>query len=87
MTRPGPKKKVSDLRLLFELFVSGEHTFAAEVHDEVGLDAVQSVRDRLNALVEDTGYVEMKKVSGRNLYRLTDAGKAHVLAELRERID
>jgi len=83
MPRTGPKRKVSDLRLLFELLVSGEYTFASEVQDQVGLEAVQSVRDRLNSLVNKTGYVKMKKASGRNLYRLTDAGRAHVLEEVR----
>lgn len=87
MTRRGPKKQVSDLRLLFELHVAGEYTFASEIQERVALDAVQSVRDRLNTLVDETDFVERKKVSGRNLYRLTDDGESHLLAQLRSRIE
>jgi len=87
MARPGPKKQVSDLRLLLELFVKGEYALAAEVHGRVSLDALQSVRDRLNELEDSTEYVEMKKVSGRNLYRLTDSGEDYVLSEVRARVD
>lgn len=87
MPRPGPKRKVSDARLLLELYIAGEYTFASEIEEDVDLDTVQGVRDRLNKLVEETDHVEVKKVSGRNLYRLTDAGEEYVVEELRQQLD
>lgn len=84
MTRPGPKRTVSDSRLLFEIFVAdGGSVFASEIEPEVALSTTQGVRDRLNELL-DTQYLEVRKVSGRNLYSLTDAGQARVLADVRE---
>jgi predicted transcriptional regulator len=87
MARPGPEKRVSDLRLLLELGVKDEFVFAKEIMDEVSLEAVQTVRDRLNELVAQTEYVELKKVSNRNLYRLTESGRQRLLEELRTRLD
>lgn len=88
MAKPGPKRKVSNLRLMMELYVAEDGAqFATQVQENVPLSTVQGVRDRLNEIVETTNYIEMSKVSGRNLYRLTDEGKSHVLAELRDRID
>jgi predicted transcriptional regulator len=87
MPTPGPDREVSDLRLLLELGAKNELVFAKEIMDMVPLEAVQTVRDRLNELVAQTEYVELKKVSNRNLYRLTESGRQRLLDELRERID
>lgn len=87
MVRPGPKREVSDLRLMLEIYVADDGAqFATQVQENVPLSTVQGVRDRLNEIVEATEYVEMNKISGRNLYRLTDEGKDYVLSELRHRI-
>ena len=88
MTRPGPKRKVSDSRLLFEILVSGEGSvFASEIEPNVSLKTTQGVRDRLNNIVDDTEYLSMRKVSGRNLYSLTDEGREMVLEKVRSQID
>jgi len=87
MGNRGPKRQVSDLRLLFELLISDEWTFATEVQDNVAFETVQATRDRLNTLVDGSGHVKRKEVSGRNLYRLTDAGRSHVLEELRSVVE
>lgn len=87
MPRPGPKRKVSDLRLMLELFIQGDGArFAAQIHEQVPLETTQGVRDRLNELVDTTEYVEKNTVSGRNLYRLTDTGEDFLVDELRARI-
>jgi len=83
----GPKRQVSDLRLLFELLISDEWTFATEVQDNVAFETVQATRDRLNTLVDESGHVKRKEVSGRNLYRWTDPGRSHVLEELRSVVE
>jgi hypothetical protein len=87
MPQPGPDRQTSDLRLLLELAVKDEYAFAREITEMVELTSVQTVRDRLNGLVDETDHVEMKKVSGSNVYRLTDAGKGRLLDELRDRLD
>jgi len=85
MAKPGPKPTVSDERLLLELYVGRNGgKFASQITENVEMETVQGVRDRLNDLVEATDYVEVNTVSGRNLYRLTDAGEAHLTAELRQ---
>jgi predicted transcriptional regulator len=87
MARPGPKRQVSNERLLLELLVSGENSvFASEIEPQVNIE-LQQVRDRLNELVDETPYVSRKKASGRNLYSLTDEGREHILTELRKYVD
>ena len=88
MSSPGPKKQVSDIRLLFEIMASEERSvLAAEIQSNVPLGTVQAVRDRLNELAEESGYLTIKSVSNRNLYRLSDAGKEKVTAEVRKKLD
>jgi predicted transcriptional regulator len=88
MAKPGPKPKVSDDRLLLELLVSENRAvFAGQVQENVNLDTIQGVRDRLNDLCNDTPYVVKKEVSGRNLYSLTDEGRDHIVKQLRSLVD
>lgn len=88
VTRRGPKEQVSDNRLLLEILLSDENSvFASEVQENVSLETVQGVRDRLNSLCEETEWIEVRKVSGRNLYSLTDNGNAKILQEVRSRFD
>lgn len=87
MPKPGPKRTVSDDRLILELYIAGESVFATEIEDHVDLKTVQSVRDRLNQLEQNTEYVKMKKVSNRNLYSLTPSGEEYLLELLRETVD
>jgi len=88
MSSPGPKRKVSDTRLLFELLASKDRSvLAAEVQSNVELSTVQSVRDRLNSLAESTDYVAVKSISNRNMYQLTDAGREKVTTEIRKQLD
>jgi len=88
MSSPGPKKKVSDTRLLFEILASEERSvLAAEIQSNVPLGTVQAVRDRLNALADEDGYVAIKSVSNRNLYRLTHEGREKVILEVRDKLD
>lgn len=86
MAKRGPKRKVSDLRLLMEIYVAREAAFASEIEPNVQLKTTQGVRDRLNELADETEYVEKKVVGKQNLYRLTKAGETHLLAELRAQI-
>lgn len=84
----GRKRKVSDERLLFEVLVAdGDAVFASEVQEHVDLESVQGVRDRLNELVTDSEHLSRRKVSGRNLYSLPDAGRDHVLGVIRGNLD
>ena len=84
MPRPGPKRKVSDLRLLFEVMVVDDGAvFAAQLDETVPLDSTQGIRDRLNELAADTDMLELQKVGQRNLYRLTDSGRERVLEKVR----
>lgn len=88
MARPGPERKVSDDRLLLELFLAdSDSVFAKEIQDNVPLETIQGVRDRLNMLVDESEYVTVRKVSGRNLYTLTDEGREYVLSEVRGSVD
>lgn len=88
MGSPGPKRQVSDTRLLFEILISEDRSvLAAEIQSNVALGTVQAVRDRLNTLASDTEYVEIKTVSNRNMYRLTGAGRQHVAEAIRSRLD
>lgn len=87
MARPGPKRKVSDLRLLFEVFVADRGAvFAAEVQECVELKTTQGVRDRLNELV-DGPFLELETVGNRNLYRLSDEGQKKLFETCRECLD
>lgn len=87
MARPGPSKKVSDDRLLMEVFVSDQDVvFADQIKDEVDMETTQGVRDRLNTLCEDTEYLTKETVSGRNLYSLTDEGREHMKEQIRSAI-
>jgi len=88
MGSPGPKRQVSDTRLLFEILISEDRSvLAAEIQSNVALGTVQAVRDRLNTLASDTEYIKIKTVSNRNMYRLTAAGRQHVAAAVRADID
>lgn len=87
MGKPGPKPKVSDLRLLLELLAQNSDAILAreiEPFVDVGL---QQTRDRLNDLVESTDYVEVREVSNRNLYKLTETGRDYLIGELRGDLD
>lgn len=87
MTRPGPKRKVSDLRLLFEVQVADQGAvFAGQVTDLVDLKTTQGVRDRLNELAEGP-FLDVESVGNRNLYRLTDEGRSHLYSEIRRSLD
>jgi len=87
MSRPGPKRKVSDLRLLFEVMVADRGAvFAAEITDQVDLKTTQGVRDRLNDLA-DGPYLDLETVANRNLYRLTDQGQKYLNEEIRSSLD
>ena len=86
MSKRGPKRKVSDSRLLFEVLVGDQGAvFAAQIAEQVDLKTTQGVRDRLNELA-DGPYLDLEKVADRNLYRLTDAGRSEVLSEVRSRL-
>jgi predicted transcriptional regulator len=88
MGSPGPKRQVSDTRLLFEILISEDRSvLAAEIQSNVSLGTVQAVRDRLNKLATDTDYVEIKTVSSRNMYRLTGAGRQKVAEAVRDSLD
>jgi predicted transcriptional regulator len=88
MGRPGPKRSVSDNRLLTEIFIHENNSlFASQVKENVDLSTVQGVRDRLNNIVENTDRLEKDTVSGRNLYRLTDEGTLYVRDLIRSSID
>jgi hypothetical protein len=88
MNGRGRKRKVSDERLLFEVLVAeGDAVFATEVQGHVALESVQGVRDRLNELVDGSEHLGRRKVSGRNLYSLTAAGRDHVLGVIRDGLD
>lgn len=88
MGSPGPKRQVSDTRLLFEILISEDRSvLAAEIQSNVALGTVQAVRDRLNTLASETEFVELKTVSSRNMYRLTAAGRQQVAAAVRENLE
>ncbi len=88
MGSPGPKRQVSDTRLLFEILISEDRSvLAAEIQSNVALGTVQAVRDRLNTLASETEYVEIKTVSSRNMYRLTAAGRQRVAVAVRENLE
>jgi predicted transcriptional regulator len=88
MGSPGPKRQVSDTRLLFEILISEDRSvLAAEIQSNVSLGTVQAVRDRLNKLATDTDCVEIKTVSSRNMYRLTRAGRKKVAEAVRDSLD
>lgn len=88
MGSPGPKRQVSDTRLLFEILISEDRSvLAAEIQSNVALGTVQAVRDRLNTLASETEFVELKTVSSRNMYRLTATGRQQVAAAVRENLE
>jgi predicted transcriptional regulator len=88
MGKPGPDRKVSDFRLLLEIYLGRQGgKFATQVQDNISLSTVQGTRDRLNELVKDNGHVTVEDVGGRNLYQLTDDGEEYLMTELRDRID
>jgi hypothetical protein len=88
MATPGPKPKVSDFRLLFEVMVVDDGAvFAGQLLETVPLESVQGIRDRLNELADESEWLELEKVGNRNLYRLTEAGRTRLLDEIRSRLD
>lgn len=88
MGKPGPDRDPSNDRLLLELLgIEQQAAFAGQINERVNHKATQSTRDRLNNLVENTEYVTMKKVSGRNLYSLTDEGREHIMNTARSKIN
>lgn len=87
MPKPGPKPKVSDDRLLLELLLINEpKIMAGQVEPRIDLD-IQQTRDRLNKLSDETEYVEKRRMSGRNMYDLTDAGRLKMMEILRDCVD
>jgi len=84
MAKRGPKPKVSDERLLLELLArDSDATLAREIEPAIDL-GLQQTRDRLNDLASETEYVSFRKVSNRNLYRLTEPGRDHLIDIMRE---
>lgn len=82
----GRKASVSNERLLLEILLNRDRAvFAVEIASNVPVSK-ERVRQML-AELEEGGYVEKNKISGRNLYRLTDAGFRFLSTELREQID
>jgi predicted ArsR family transcriptional regulator len=82
----GRKPSTSETRVLLELLLTPNRAvFTGEIADELPIDT-ERVRQIMSDL-DDAGYVETKKVSGRNLYRLTDKGHEKLAEELRELVD
>lgn len=67
---------------LLELLIRQERAvFAGQLAEELDVTP-QTVRNNMDELAEG-GYIEKDKVSGRNLYRLTDAGWEYLGERLR----
>lgn len=82
----GRKPKTTKLNILLEIFLKRDRAvFGSEIAEnvDVGKERVRQVCEELN----EEGYVEIKVVSGRKLYRLTDHGFEYLGEELRKAIN
>jgi len=82
----GRKPKTTKLNILLEILLNRDRAvFGSEIAEnvDVGKERVRRLCKELN----EDGYVEIKVVSGRKLYRLTDDGLEYLAKELRKAID
>lgn len=78
----GRPQAVDDDRLLIELLIHPDRAvFTPEVADAVDVTN-QTIRERMSEL-EQEGLVEIREVSGGNLYRLSEDGMAYLRELLR----
>lgn len=81
----GRNPSVTETQLLLEILLNQDRAvFAAEIADNLPITD-ERVRQLL-AEAEADGFVEIKKVSSRNIYRLTPAGHAFLESALREAV-
>jgi predicted transcriptional regulator len=81
MTR-GRNRSVSDLSLLLEIVLQRDRPlFSSDLGDATELSS-ERARQIMQELADD-GLVEIKSVSGRNLYYITDEGFELLSEELR----
>jgi Mn-dependent DtxR family transcriptional regulator len=72
---------------MLEIFaIRDRPAFTKELAEELPIDK-ERVRQILKKLNEERGWVEKNKLSGRNLYRLTEDGQNHLMKELRAALD
>lgn len=82
----GRKSAASDERVLLELLLYTDRAaFGPELAENLPVGD-ERVRQILSELEED-GFVDISKVGGSNVYRLTDAGFEHLTKYLRDNID
>ena len=82
----GRNASASETRVLLEILLGRDRAvFGVEIAEQLPVGKERS-RQLLSEL-ESKGYVEKSKISGRNLYRLTDSGYEHLAEELREIVD
>jgi Mn-dependent DtxR family transcriptional regulator len=72
---------------MLEIFaIRDRPAFTKELAEELPIKK-ERVRQILKRLNEDQDWVEKNKVSGRNLYALTEEGHEHLMEELRACLD
>ena len=84
----GRNPSAPETRVMLEIFAISRDrpAFTNELAEELPIDN-ERVRQILKELTEDRGWVEKNKVSGRNLYVLTEEGYEHLMEELRACLD
>ena len=81
----GRNPSTSETQILLEIFLSRDRAvFGVEIAERVPIGG-ERVRQILQEL-ESEGLVDKRKVSGRNIYRLTDEGYGQLADELRDAV-